>query len=50
MLIAHRELRELPKAVASGVVPAATVQDVSLASISDLFGVVVSDPASIPGR
>jgi nicotinamidase-related amidase len=34
----------------SGVVPAATVQDVSLAAIADLFGVVVPDPAAIPGR
>jgi nicotinamidase-related amidase len=34
----------------SGVIPAATVQDVSLAAIADLFGVVVPDPTSIPAR
>jgi nicotinamidase-related amidase len=34
----------------SGVVPAAAVQDVSLAAIADLFGVVVPDPAAVPGR
>jgi len=40
--------RDLPGP--SGVVPAATVQDVSLAAISDLFGLVVPDPAAVPGR
>ncbi|WP_448628621.1 cysteine hydrolase family protein [Geodermatophilus sp. URMC 64] len=40
--------RDLPGP--NGVVPAATVQDVSLAAIADLFGIVVPDPAAIPGR
>lgn len=40
--------RDLPGP--SGVVPAATVQDVSLAAIADLFGLVVPDPAAVPGR
>jgi nicotinamidase-related amidase len=34
----------------SGVVPAATVQEVSLAAVADLFGLVVPDPAAVPGR
>ena len=40
--------RELPGAD-GGVVPAGSVQAFSLASIADLFGVVVDRPGSLPG-
>jgi nicotinamidase-related amidase len=41
--------RDLPGAAGGDAVPAAAVQVAGLAAIADLFGVVVADPAALPG-